>query len=139
MSCNESSAEPPPGGGLPKPLPSTLIDIDGWLFTPPVLQTRSGSSQTVTNRLRDILGRDPAQAELISLREELFKDILPAMTRSEKRAKQTNLETCECFRSEVLALLDRSNGIREVVEIALAKAPRKIQRKALMMHIFQVE
>jgi hypothetical protein len=125
----EASSQPPA---------SPMLNIDGRFYTPRVFGTRSHARQTVAERLCAIIGRNAIQAELISLRMGLFKNTLPAMTRSEKRTRQSNLETFSRFRTEVLALLDTPAAINEVVTVALENCKTETERNAVKMHVFGI-
>ena len=65
------------------------------------------SCMTVLDALRQITGVEPLQKDLIIMREGIFGDILPKLTRIEKRDKRANLRTFEQYGAVILPLLKR--------------------------------
>jgi hypothetical protein len=102
------------------------------------LNPETNHADSVAARFRGILGNDICQNELISLRQGLFKDILPPLTRDEKRTKTSHLMTFESHRSEVLAVLETPVGITQVIEAAFRNRKNGRTLEALKMHIFHV-
>jgi hypothetical protein len=114
-----------------------LMTTDGGLYRPSVLTSRSGGVGSVEGRFRAIIGANVRQSELISIRQgSLFKDILPKLTRGEKRTKTLNLATFESCRAKVLEVLECPGAIAEVVRVALEGRAKVLEKQALLMHVF---
>jgi hypothetical protein len=85
----------------------------------PILRTRSNGNGTVETRLHSIIGDQIRQNELKALREGLFTEILPEITRDEKRTRSAHLKVFESHRAEVLPFLEKPEVIAAVVEAVL--------------------
>jgi hypothetical protein len=113
------------------PLAWRVLIHNSW-----VVRSRANGNGTVEGRLKAIIGSTLRQKELKALRQGLFKDLLPAMTRDERRNKAAHLMALESRRAEVLAFLDKPEVIPAVVEAVLTSRynnPKK--REGLEMHI----
>jgi hypothetical protein len=147
---NDAFAPAPPFHGDPDPhdLPDDppfhddssppLLRIDGVPVSPPILASRGARGMSVEARLSAIIGDSVRQIELISLRQGLFNEVMPPLTRPEKRTKGANLATFESCRDALLPILDTPAGIARVVEVALANRTNDRERLALKLHIFNL-
>jgi hypothetical protein len=116
---------PPSANVTPEEIPMASTESKG---SPPatVIQGR------VEARLAAILGTPIRQRELISLREGLFARVLPRLQRDERRRKSSNMLVFESHQHAVLAVLESSVAMQQVVNIALA------MRKGKRDHIASV-
>jgi hypothetical protein len=64
----------------------------------------------------------------------MFKDILPPLTRNEKRSRTLNVVSFDRRRDEVLALLDSPDIIREVLTVVFERRTQGSQRNKLLAH-----
>jgi hypothetical protein len=93
---------------------------------------------TVLGRIRAITGADPTQAALIALRRGLFKDILPELSRPDKRKKNSNIATIEKHRAQLLPLFDTKDGIDEVFKVVLDEMKRTAHRNEVLMNRYGI-
>jgi hypothetical protein len=89
---------------------------------------------SVRARLFKLIGSEIHQPELIALRRGLFKDILPAPTREEKRLWCENMVAFECHRDQILPLLDFPEFVSRVqFEVLRLRKPK--QRRPMFIHL----
>jgi hypothetical protein len=115
---------------------SPHLALSGLFFYAPILGCQSGGHGTVLERLKCIIGSEIRQNELITLRRGLFKDILPQMTRDEKRNKSINVSCLEGHRIELLSLLDRQVVIRQVLHIVYESRQKVQEQRELFAHMY---
>lgn len=97
------------------------------------LDPSQSKGMTVVGRVRSITGADPTQSALIVLRNGLFKNILPALSRKDKRKKDATIATIEQHRCEILPLLDTPAAIDAVLKVALDELKRTAHRNEVLM------
>ena len=93
---------------------------------------------TVLDALRQITGVEPLQKDLIIMREGIFGDILPKLTRIEKRDKRANLRTFEQYGAVILPLLKRTDFATEVINITLDATTRETRRTTILMRLLHI-
>jgi hypothetical protein len=92
------------------------------------------AGETVIHRVRGITGVTAPQKALLALRKGLFKSILPRVTRDESREKTLNVARIEQYRTPILALLETSEAIAEVLDVVLKEMKRPAHREEVLMH-----
>jgi hypothetical protein len=128
----------PPPLAMAEPLPQPEPNELALTHDAPVVATRSGGHGTVAHRLFGILGCEIRQSELKALHQGLFKDILPPMTRDQKRVKFLLMASFEAHNVEVLAMLDSPEVIRKVLHIVLALRPKDREQRDVYAHIWRI-
>ena len=96
------------------------------------------SCLTVLDALRQITGVEPLQKDLVIMRESIFVDVLPKMTRIEKRDKRANLRTFEQYGAIILPLLKRTDFATEVINITLDATTRETRRTSVLMKLLHI-
>jgi hypothetical protein len=104
------------------------------LENPPILASRGRRDVSPSERIRELIGSDIRQKELITLQLGMFKDILPPPTREEKRSRTLNVASFDRHRDEVLALLDSPDIIREVLVVVFESRTQRSERNSLLAH-----
>lgn len=84
------------------------------------------------------LGQIPRQNELLALRQGLFHDILPKITRNQRRHKSKNLEVFEVYKHAIFRKLCDGKSFTEFL-IVLLQARNSFQKKQILMHIYGVD
>jgi hypothetical protein len=100
---------------------------------------RARAGDSIATRFKAITGGEIRKTELISVRAELFPDLMEPFTRAEKRSKDAIWAAFERRRAEILARLDAPENAHRVWQIVFAHRQREYEREALQLHLFRLD
>jgi hypothetical protein len=92
----------------------------------------------VAERLASLVGFQLSQRELLTLRNGLFRNVMPPASRGEKRSKLLNMQTFERLAESVLLILESRNAVAEILRVVLASRGRQSDREKVLMAICEI-